>query len=340
MSPRSRRSAFTLIELLVVIAIIAVLIGLLLPAVQKVREAAARAKCQNNLKQMGLAAHNYASANGYLPPGVLGSDTPNGGPCVGCLTLMLPYLEQDALFRSLVLNTSTSPVSGQPWWSNGVNVSAARNRIPMFTCPSDNLEDINTNPGAFIVYTMYTTSSAFTILGNYLSTLGTGGFGYTSYIGNMGLFGTVDGSFQGYNIKAYKGPFLGVTKTEKNLLTLDAMTAADGTSNTFLIGEFSNSSFGSQPDVGFTWISVGMNPAYWVIPTSKQELYWGDWWSNHTGGVVNFVMGDGSVRGVRPTGRNAATGNPNNPLTLPEKAFWAASGYMDGDNTKADGINN
>src|ERR1700740_2662478 len=101
----TRRSAFTLIELLVVISIIGVLVGLLLPAVQKVREAAARTKCQNNLKQIGLACHSYHSANGILPPGVLGDGanyaTAGSGPYVGVLTFILPYIEMDSVYSQI-----------------------------------------------------------------------------------------------------------------------------------------------------------------------------------------------------------------------------------------------
>jgi len=130
MKTRSARG-FTLIELLVVIAIIAVLIALLLPAVQAAREAARRAQCVNNMKQIGLAMHNYHSTYGSLPPG---SSNYGWGTWI---VFILPYTEQNPLFNSWNQGSSSTDPGGILTYGSPPNTTVSRNRLASQTCPSD-----------------------------------------------------------------------------------------------------------------------------------------------------------------------------------------------------------
>src|SRR5262249_22357430 len=133
----AQRRGFTLIELLVVIAIIAVLIGLLLPAVQKVREAANRMKCANNLKQLGLAAHNYHDQHQHLPPGIGYYPTAQNGIFGTFFFRLLPNLEHDTLFRSALGVVPFPPPDGPTSVYYPGNNNVYSQRVPVFLCPSD-----------------------------------------------------------------------------------------------------------------------------------------------------------------------------------------------------------
>jgi prepilin-type N-terminal cleavage/methylation domain-containing protein/prepilin-type processing-associated H-X9-DG protein len=301
---RSPGRAFTLIELLVVIAIIAILIGLLLPAVQKVREAANRMKCSNNLKQIALASHNYESTYGRLPPGALGP-RPGASPGppqgfdpadptlfahqqISCLALLLPFIEQDNIYRMMTVNDNPTAF-GPGWWSVAGNWQAAQFKISTYLCPSDNAQSRSQN--VLTVHTTYrappnpTTDASLTIwvLGNFPTV------GRTNYVGVAGAMGR-----PGNGWDLYEGVMC-------NQSVNTVATIADGSSNTLLFGEAMGDSHPSTTNSSFSWMGIGWLPTAWGL---SERAAWYMFGSKHPG-VVNFAMADGSVRGVRKSANYA-----------------------------------
>ncbi|QDT54075.1 Type II secretion system protein G precursor [Caulifigura coniformis] len=255
-----RRPAFTLIELLVVIAIIAILIALLLPAVQQAREAARRTQCRNNMKQLGLALHNYESTFGVFPAGRSGTA---GGSAVANteylsgLVYLLPFLEQNPVYNSIGSTITGAPMGPAPWIET---FAPWQNKIPAFLCASQ---------GSHLVDA-----------GGYQQRAGR-----TAYAFNIG-----DSTTQGPN---YRGMF-----GKHSYAKISAVT--DGTSNTLLMAERrwpvtagdightalnrGSALVGMPTDCRST---VGANRRY-IVPATNQGAWAGRGWADGQPGITNF----------------------------------------------------
>jgi prepilin-type N-terminal cleavage/methylation domain-containing protein/prepilin-type processing-associated H-X9-DG protein len=307
---RSSRRAFTLIELLVVIAIIAILIGLLLPAVQKVREAAARIQCTNNLKQIGLALHTYHDANKRFPPGYLDGNTdPNStpdndvGPGWGWATFILPFIEQGNVYNQINLKVGVGV---------GSNVAISQQPLVIYQCPSDSLQD------SFPVYDSSFSKPIVTIA-------------HSNYVGCNGweeCFNGAGGNPQpGPGADALNGVYgSGGAGVFYRNSKIKIASIIDGTSNTIIAGERSSN---HSPSTWTGAVPGGRCPAWMAnqppspyspppgapydnadfgealvlahgngthLPSADFPIFDPDtFYSMHAGQGANFLFGDGSV---------------------------------------------
>ncbi|HEX6986970.1 MAG TPA: DUF1559 domain-containing protein [Planctomycetaceae bacterium] len=336
-----RRRGFTLIELLVVIAIIAVLIALLLPAVQQAREAARRTQCKNNLKQLGLALHNYHDVYNVLPFGEMVSDPPNGqgGRRQSGFVALLPYIEQAPLWEQVAqVQFSRVPWDGgfTPW----------RARIPMFLCPSDGETAVESNLGKT----------------NYMFSRGDSPWDHNQWSGNgggsqprRGLRGMFNGIGDGFDGSMGRcNGFGAITDGLSNTIAMSERIKAKGSGTRIKDGGMivSIGAAFRETNPSLCQAQVGPNGQYtnaanvrhwagvrWpdgaphftghttILGPNKASCTLGGWdgedgvlepTSHHTGGV-HCLMGDGAVRFISD---NINTGN----TTLPPPDAPASQG--------------
>ena len=344
----TRRAAFTLVELLVVIGIIAVVMAIILPAIQKVREAANRMTCGNHLRQIATAAHHYAADHGRLPPGYLGpslaknTDFPGHwyeGQWIGHFPLLLAYLEEDKIFRQIDVDWNLRSVTKLPWfWKPGPvshreNYLAGMVPLKVFRCPSASNYDPEFgkpgpgNGGTILGLHVFNSKELgpFTSgwLDDYIRSSAYRFLARTHYMGVAGC---------GTGTHPFFSRFAGVY-TNRSRVTLGQVTARDGTSNTLLYGEAAGShAWGSGPETtDIAWMAGGGLGTYLGLQRASTGSLIG-FTSWHSAGV-QFAFADVSVRLVRygNTPWNGGTTPPNKPdwLLLQQMAGWKDGAVSD-----------
>lgn len=329
MRTRLHRSGFTLIELLVVIAIIAILIALLVPAVQKVRAAAARTQCLNNLKQLGLALHGYMDANKSLPPNGIyaynGTAVTQVSPW-SALARILPYIEQESLYRNINFSISYSQVP---------NDAVASQRVTLFICPADPV-DKGTGTNATYGNATWTVNygvnyGTWPVLTNKTTTMqgGNGAFAPDMGLKPVHFTDGMSNTLAMAEVKACTNRVTGVTATvaaypsiqtppsspaELNNsapfglagLSLAPFDATKFTHAEWVDGKVHETAFTTTfpPNTVVPFTSGGITYDVDFISATESSATLGDTYaavtarSYHPGNVVNALLMDGSVRGV------------------------------------------
>ena len=300
----SKAKGFTLVELLVVIAIIGILIGMLLPAIQQVREAARRTQCLNNLRQVALGSLNYESAFMRFPPGEI--HRPNNMPTVApdatssqvtTLVHILPFIDAINLENLVVADTGLTGVSSP--WSTGADINAggaATQTIPPFICPSSNSDTAGQT--ITLIDIAVTAPSGTTSFSS--GPTGTSNIGQTDYCGVGGFTGTSNTALDGSSL--FRGIF-----TERSRTTFGGIR--DGASNTFLFGEIAPFQVSADPSAApgaltnLSWMGASTMYTFFGLQAqvrasnSSQTFIQPSFSSNHPGNV-NFAIADGSTHSL------------------------------------------